>query len=143
MKTEELKEILEQHALWLKNEGGERADLYNADLYNADLYNTDLYNANLYNANLYNANLRYANLSDANLYNCIGNGQQIKTIIVEKHIINYTKDVLQIGCKRYAIEKWKNFTDEEISEMDNGALEWWKKWKDWIFKTIEMSTAEV
>lgn len=34
-----------------------------------------------------------------------------------------------IGCKSYLIEEWRNFTDEEISKMDEDALTWWKKYK--------------
>jgi hypothetical protein len=30
----------------------------------------------------------------------------------------------------------------EIEAMDNGALEWWKKWKECIFKIIEISPSE-
>jgi hypothetical protein len=81
---EELKEILEEHKLWLETRYGNEvkgkcadlsnaylryANLENANLENADLYNADLYNANLENANLENTDLRYANLYNANLYN--------------------------------------------------------------------------
>ncbi|EAE0330466.1 pentapeptide repeat-containing protein [Listeria monocytogenes] len=82
MNQEELDIILENHGKWLRNEGGDRADLSNADLNNANLRlaylrGADLSNANLRGANLRlaylrgadlsNANLSYANLSNANL----------------------------------------------------------------------------
>lgn len=38
MDQDKIKEILDNHALWLKGEGGERANLYGANLYGADLY---------------------------------------------------------------------------------------------------------
>ena len=61
--TDELKIILDKHALWLEGgEGGERADLHYADLHYADLSS-----ANLRDADLRDADLRYANLSSANL----------------------------------------------------------------------------
>lgn len=77
---EELKEILDKHEMWLKDEeGGERADLSNADLSSVNLWNANLIyadlnganlsNADLWNANLWNANLTYANLSGADLSN--------------------------------------------------------------------------
>ncbi|EHT7655235.1 pentapeptide repeat-containing protein [Listeria monocytogenes] len=94
MNQEELDIILENHGKWLRNEGGEKADLSNADLKNtnlrfanlrlaylrganlrfADLSNVnlsiaDLNNANLSNADLSNVNLSNANLSNANLTN--------------------------------------------------------------------------
>ena len=77
---EELKEILEQHKLWLRSNGKEckYADLSGADLSGADLSGADLAYANLayanltdaylYRANLRCANLRYANLTNVNLY---------------------------------------------------------------------------
>ena len=84
MDNEKLKEILERHRKWLNDEdGGERANLYEANLYGAnlreadlreadlreaDLYGANLREANLYGANLYGANLREANLREANLY---------------------------------------------------------------------------
>ncbi|ECP0925964.1 pentapeptide repeat-containing protein [Listeria monocytogenes] len=72
MNQEELDIILENHGKWLRNEGGDRADLSNADLKNTNLSYANLRFANLRSANLRFANLRganlsYANLSDANL----------------------------------------------------------------------------
>ncbi|MDA5758963.1 pentapeptide repeat-containing protein [Listeria monocytogenes] len=77
MKQEELDIILKKHEKWLRDEGGERADLRHANLTNANLTNAvltgaDLRHANLTNANLTNAvltgaDLRHANLTNANL----------------------------------------------------------------------------
>ncbi|EPC2893774.1 pentapeptide repeat-containing protein [Listeria monocytogenes] len=77
MKREELDIILENHGKWLRNEGGDRADLSNADLKNTNLRfanlrlaylrGADLSNANLRGADLSNADLSYADLSCANL----------------------------------------------------------------------------
>lgn len=68
---------MNEHKKWLKEEGGECADLRYADLRNADLSgadlsgadlcNADLSGADLCNANLCNANLRDADLRNANL----------------------------------------------------------------------------
>jgi uncharacterized protein YjbI with pentapeptide repeats len=64
---EELNKILEDHELWLKDEGGKRADLSNADLKDADLRGADLSNADLRDADLRDADLRGADLRDADL----------------------------------------------------------------------------
>ena len=64
---EELNKILKEHVLWLKREGGKRADLSCADLTGADLRNVNLTYADLSCAHLINTNLSGANLSDANL----------------------------------------------------------------------------
>jgi uncharacterized protein YjbI with pentapeptide repeats len=47
MNTDELKTILEQHKLWLEDEGGARANLQGADLRGADLRGADLRDADL------------------------------------------------------------------------------------------------
>ena len=60
MKTytiDEMKKILEEHAKWLKGEGGERADLRSANLSSADLRSADLYGADLRSADLRSAKL--------------------------------------------------------------------------------------
>ena len=67
MDASELKEILDQHKLWIDGKGGSRADLTGANLYGADLYRAILNGADLRGAILRDAILRDANLTDANL----------------------------------------------------------------------------
>jgi len=71
MKTytqEQLKEILDLHRKWRRNEdGGKRANLRGADLRGANLSYADLSYADLRGADLIDADLRGANLSCANL----------------------------------------------------------------------------
>ncbi|MGJ6140271.1 pentapeptide repeat-containing protein [Listeria monocytogenes] len=74
MNQEELDIILENHGKWLRNEGGDRADLSNADLKNTNLRFANLRlaylrGADLSNANLRGANLRFADLRGADLSN--------------------------------------------------------------------------
>ena len=66
---EELNKILKEHELWLKGEGGKRANLKDIDLSYSNLKNANLKNANLSNTDLRCANLKYADLSNANLKN--------------------------------------------------------------------------
>ena len=73
MNQERLKEILDEHAKWLRtrftrNVEGSRANLYGADLREANLRRANLREANLYGADLREANLREANLRRADLY---------------------------------------------------------------------------
>ena len=159
MKAEELKEVLRLHKLWLADDfGGARANLSSASLIGADLSGAHLCSANLSDANLSGANLRdanfcganlsgaslnYANLNYANLYDALGNMKQIKTIYLEAYHINYTKDVIQIGCENHSIEDWISFDDKRILEMDGKtALTFWREYKDFIFTTIELIPAE-
>ena len=74
MEASKLKEILEQHKLWIETNGvqGERANLEGAylggaNLRGAELTHADLTHADLTHADLRGANLTYAILRDANL----------------------------------------------------------------------------
>ena len=78
MLKEEIKGILEQHDIWLKNtNAGTRANLSYANLEGANLSYANLKNANLSyadlrGADLIGADLRGANLTCANLdYSCL------------------------------------------------------------------------
>ena len=65
---QELKDILDNHGKWLRDEeDGVCADLSSADLRYADLRSADLRSADLRSADLSYANLSHANLSYANL----------------------------------------------------------------------------
>ena len=162
MDKAQLKEILDKHKLWANGEdGGKRADLSYADLRSANLSSAnlssanlsyaslrsaDLRSANLRSANLSYADLRSANLSYANLItaraNCaVGNMVEIKTLLLETWPITYTSEYLHIGCERHQINDWWEFDDTRIKEMDSMALEFWRKWKEYIRKTIELSPA--
>lgn len=69
MDKDELQEILEQHQLWLDDNGGERINLQGADLRGIDLCKANLRGANLQGVRLWGADLRYADLRYANLRN--------------------------------------------------------------------------
>jgi uncharacterized protein YjbI with pentapeptide repeats len=127
------------------------ADLRNADLVNANLSGADLRGANLSGANLSGANLSYAYLTGADLTNADlrganirfiwhGNGKEIITREVHPYQIVIAGPVIAIGCKQHTIFEWAAFSDAEISRMDNGALEWWHKNRNVIFK---MATEEM
>ena len=65
--AKEIKSILAEHAKWLKDEGGSRADLSRANLSRADLSWADMSDADLSGANLSGANLSCANMYGANM----------------------------------------------------------------------------
>ena len=69
MDQQQLRQILDNHQLWLKSGGeqGKRADLRGANLRGANLLEANLREANLRGANLRGANLQGANLEGANL----------------------------------------------------------------------------
>jgi hypothetical protein len=113
------------------------ADLGYANLRGADLRDADLGYANLRDADLRGANLRGADLRGADLL-CMGDMEFIFTMQFDRWPIGFTRDTLQIGCQRHSIDDWKNFDDEKIRKMDTTAFDWWCKWKDHIFKTIEL-----
>ena len=87
-------------------------------------------------ANLSGAYLSGANLSGAYLQHAVGNLREIRSIHCFERVITYSADRIWIGCKNYTIEEWWDFTDAEISEMSNEALERWTKWKPLLQQVI-------
>jgi hypothetical protein len=117
-------------------------NLLDANLSDTNLSGANLSDTNLSHANLSGVNLSGADLSGADLFSTTGNKKQIKSMQIEKYSICYTVDKLQIGCENHLIDEWRKFTDEDIREMDgNDGLHWRHKWKEIIFKIIEMSPA--
>ena len=136
MIPEDLTELIEGHAKWLRKEdGGKRACLAGAELsgvslpavmlHQADLRGAHLEGANLVNAELSESALSYANLSEANLY------RAMVFICGSRHNLQYNKSIgeLRIGCHVYHLEYWilmydvigreEGYTDEQIAEYRN------------------------
>ena len=59
------------------------------------------------------------------------------SFIQDKYQLYFMSDLIKIGCQTHSPEKWKNFSDKEISDMDKGALEWWNRWKKFVLNTHE------
>jgi len=115
------------------------ADLSDANLSYANLSGVDLSDADLSGADLSDADLSDANLRGADLRGANGNMKEIKSMRLNKWAISFTAEVMAIGCQQHSIEDWKGFDDSKINCMGSSALEWWKKWKDFIFKAIELA----
>jgi len=105
------------------------ADLTCANLTDADLTLANLTDANLTCANLTDADLTCANLTDADLTLANLTDADLSVLQTEKYTAYIQPNNIQIGGKHYTAQEWFAFSDDEIEEMDEGALEWWKKWK--------------
>jgi uncharacterized protein YjbI with pentapeptide repeats len=122
--TESLKEILEQHKLWLEDKTkGKRADLSYVDLSYADLSDANLSGADLSGANLRYVNLRYADLSGADLdfsqlnLSCIGLNFKIDERLAKQiayHLINLMQ-YSKIDTKKWF--KKRVYKDLETSHL--------------------------
>ena len=111
----------------------EAAEKGKSNLRGANLRYADMEGANLRCANLCCANLDGANMEGANLRGANMKGEKLtKTPVVITGLSYWcmiTDGFMRLGCKRFTHNEWANFTDEEISEMDDYALEFWKQWK--------------
>ena len=109
------------------------ANLDGADLDGANLRGANLCGADLRDANLYCADLRGANLDGADLCGADLDGEKLVKTPLQlnnlKWFVLISDKYLRIGCQRYTIEEWRNFSDEEIVKMDFGALKFWRQWK--------------
>ncbi|EAF3550096.1 pentapeptide repeat-containing protein [Listeria monocytogenes] len=104
MKKEELDIILENHGKWLRDEGGERADLTGADLRHTNLTNAVLTGADLRHTNLTNAVLSGADLRHANLTNADLSGADLRHA-------NLTNADLRHANLTNAVLTWVNWQD--------------------------------
>ena len=124
------------------------SDLRDSNLSDSNLSYSNLSYSNLSYSNLIGSNLSYSNLSDSNLrgsdlsysdLRCvIGNGREVKSLQIGTYLVSYHKDILNIGCQTHTLDKWINFTDEEIDAMDKGtSLDWWKLNKDILVTLVK------
>ena len=109
----------------------------------ANLAGANLDGANLDGASLDGANLYGASLNRASLDGASGINDYVKSMQIDTYPICYTHDALQIGCQRHLISEWSAFDDARIRHMDGTkALNFWRKYKAWIFQTIELCPAK-
>ena len=110
------------------------ACLSGANLSEADLCRADLRGANLSRADLGEANLSGANLSRADLRGANLSGEMLtKSPLAVVGLLYWcliTEGYMRLGCKRFTHDEWAAFSDEQIAEMDDDALDFWKQWKD-------------
>jgi len=158
MNTNDIKDTLKKHKAWLygnkqgaiaelryanlRHANFQGADLRHAVLRHADLRHADLRSSNLRRADLSYADLRYADLRHADLNyaslsGAVGNGIEVKSAHISRYTITWTNTDLAIGCQQHPIEWWKNAADDDIDSMADDTLDWWKKYKDLVFKLLE------
>ena len=82
-----------------------------------------------------------ANLRDANLY-----GDKLtKTPLFLYNLtwdVTITTTFLRIGCQVHLISDWASFSDDHISKMSSGALDFWRKYKPAIMALCEAHKAD-
>ena len=124
--------ILETESQDLSGADLRHADLRGAHLRGANLSGADLRGANLRGADLIYSNLRGANLRSADLRHANLSGANLIVLQMDLWTSYITTNHIRIGCQSHTLSEWENFTDEEISEMHPGALEYWNKNKEVI-----------
>ena len=123
-----------------------RANLWGANLADANLARANLVGANLAGANLADANLAGANLADANLAGAVGNMAEVRSMQIDRWPVTWTTapdgDVtLQIGCQRHSLTLWEKSDPRWIAAMDDGATEWWGRWREPLLAIVKANPA--
>lgn len=135
MNNDELRKILDEHKVWVDSMGknGRKANLQEANLIRADLSGANLRGANLHGANLHEADLRRANLWGADLSGAYLPDDTF-VIMGETYPIMITNgEYLRAGCQHHSVEKWRQFSKEEIVNMDGRkALEFYPRLLDML-----------
>ena len=127
MNVDRLKEILESHGKWLRDEGGRMADLRGADLHGANLFNADLRRADLHGADLRDTDIHGANLHGANMSERV---VQVGPIGSRRGytIFWVDRDIVQCGCwndyKGGSLEEFKRRIDEEYPKEKEETLQY-------------------
>jgi len=104
--AEKLKEIIESHGRWLRNEpSGKRADLRSADLSGANLNGANLSGADLSGAYLRNADLSGADLSGAYLRNADLSGANLSGADLRNADLNGAKGIPDTSKQFNILEK--------------------------------------
>lgn len=112
--------------------------LRGSDLSYSNLRDSDLSYSDLRGSDLRGCNLRGSDLRGSDLRRVIGNGKEIKSLQIGTYLVSYHKDILNIGCQSYTLDKWINFTDEEIDAMERGiSLDWWRLNKDILVTLVK------
>ena len=119
---------------------------------NSDLSQCNLALANLSHANLFQVNLDNTNLTGVRLQGTVGNMKQVKSMHLETYPVTYTKDIISVGCWQMPIYVWSCMNNDKLWEyippdvrahfVKDFDFDWWDKWKETIFKIIDMSPAE-
>ena len=128
MDVDKLKDILENHALWLlRDTKGIRADLSRANLSGANLEGanlseTALRGADLSRADLRGADLSRADLSGADLRGANSDFKVFKTVSGLTWDILLINDIITVGCQTHSLNNWLGFSDDRLDEMDDKAL---------------------
>ena len=127
--TDQLKQVLKLHAVWLGNRaGGERADLKHADLKHADLGHADLHGANLYGADLGGADLHGADLHGANLGGAdLPVGFKVARLDFGGWSIYITPTHTTIGCQLHPNKDWLKWNPKDVAVFEAEASKWWKQ----------------
>ena len=117
--------------------------LQGANLKEANLQYTNLQGANLRGTNLQGANLRGTNLKGANLRGANLQGANLPAEVIRidglRWDVTIFQDWITIGCQHHHIDDWDKFTDDEIAEMHNDALEFWKENKQKLFTIANLT----
>jgi uncharacterized protein YjbI with pentapeptide repeats len=165
----DLPAILEQHRLWLRSEGGSKANLRDADLGDVNLRYADLGDvnlryanlrgANLYGANLYGADLRDADLGGADLRDVNLQGADLRDADLRDANLDkgqtcsvnpvffsggtwpvmITDRHIKIGCEAHTTEEWGGFDDRAILAMDGRFA--MEFWRLWKPTILAMAAA--
>ena len=119
------------------------ANLQGANLKEANLQYTNLQGANLRGTNLKGANLRGANLKEANLQGANLQYANLPAEVIRidglRWDVTIFQDWVTIGCQHHHIDDWDKFTDDEIAEMHDDALEFWKENKQKLFTIANLT----
>jgi uncharacterized protein YjbI with pentapeptide repeats len=125
------------------------SDFRGSDFRGSNFRGSDFRDSNFSDSNFRGSNFSDSDFSDSNFRGSnfrgskhqykIGNMREWHSMQLDTYMIVFNKHILAIGCQQFSIKEWREFSDKQIENMDKEALAWWAKWKDFIFKAIELT----
>jgi hypothetical protein len=112
-----------------------RANFSEANFTGADLSGANCSKTNFSDANFYKANFFGANLTEVNCFGANFSGVNLFEVKFDDILLIIAhpmyeiqikgKKWIKVGCKEHSYEKWLSFTNEEIKDMADNALEFY------------------
>jgi len=58
-------------------------------------------------------------------------------------MVTFTDHNIIIGCQIHSVKEWTEFTNEQISDMSEGALEFWNQYRSIILAIAKNHQSDV
>ncbi|EAL5962736.1 pentapeptide repeat-containing protein [Campylobacter jejuni] len=116
-----------------------------ASFKNANLNDISSKNASFIDCNFSEASFHFCNFlrtefencifNNVNLRDCIGDMKNIFSVVLDTHVMSFTKIMMNLGCDTKTIKEWRNLSVDDLEDEEQKWL--WEYYKELIFEIID------